>query len=91
MLIRNSKVLLTGLIVLLLASSAYAGNFTPVSKDQLKADLSKSSVRIIDVRTDNDWASSPWKIKGAVREDPNTVDQWMSEYPKEATIVLYCA
>ena len=91
MLIRNSKVLLTGFFVLLLASSAYAGNFALVSKDQLKADLSKSTVRIIDVRTDHDWASSPWKIQGAVREDPDTVNQWMSKYPKEATIVLYCA
>jgi rhodanese-related sulfurtransferase len=62
-----------------------------MSKDQLKSHLSNADVVVIDVRADHDWASSRWKIQGAVREDPNTIDQWMSKYPKDKAIVLYCA
>ena len=87
----SSKKLMAGFIVILLVSCAYAGDVVTISKDQLKADLSKSSLVVIDVRTGDDWASSPWKIQGAVREDPNIIDQWMSKYPKDKTIVLYCA
>ncbi len=91
MLIRSFRMLLAGIVTVLLASNAFAGNFVLISKDQLKEDISKPTVQIIDVRTEGDWASSPWKIQGAVREDPNTIDQWMTKYPKEKTIVLYCA
>jgi rhodanese-related sulfurtransferase len=72
-------------------SGVYAVDVATVSKDQLKADRAKSTVQIIDVRTEGDWASSPWKIQGAVREDPSEVDKWMSKYSKDSTIVLYCA
>ncbi len=91
MLIRSFRMLMAGLIAVLLEANAFASSFTLISKDQLKEDMSKSTVQVIDVRTEGDWASSPWKIQGAVREDPNTIDQWMTKYPKEKVIVLYCA
>jgi|GEM_PF-5377617 len=31
------------------------------------------------------------KIKGALREDPKTIDEWASKYPKNKTIIFYCA
>jgi rhodanese-related sulfurtransferase len=31
------------------------------------------------------------KIKGAVREDLEKVDTWMNKYPKDKTLVFYCA
>jgi hypothetical protein len=45
----------------------------------------------IDVRSRPDWEGSPTKIKGSVREDPQTVPAWMNKYPKDKTLILYCS
>jgi rhodanese-related sulfurtransferase len=62
-----------------------------ITVDQLNAMLTNPDVAIIDVRTGIDWNSSEWKIKGAVREDPFDTDTWAKKYPKDKTIVVYCA
>ena len=64
---------------------------TVISKDQLRENLTKPDVIVIDVRTPNDWDASQWKIQGAQRRLPTEAKQWMSEYAKDKTIVLYCA
>jgi len=89
----NSKLLfLACLIVILTASFAGgASGFTVVGKDQLKQELGKQDVIIIDVRTASSWDSSPWKVQGARRELPAQVSEWATRYPKDKTIVLYCA
>jgi rhodanese-related sulfurtransferase len=46
---------------------------------------------ILDVRTGGDWKSSEFKIKGAVRANPYDFDKWAEVYPKNKTLVLYCA
>jgi rhodanese-related sulfurtransferase len=78
------------LILFLTAQTVYgAEGFSLITKDQLKSELGK--VTIIDVRTHHDWKTSQWKIKGAQRQSPKDPAKWMSEYPKDKTIVLYCA
>jgi rhodanese-related sulfurtransferase len=63
-----------------------------MSKEDLKAMLGKPDVIIIDVRQPVDLAKSTMMIKGAVREDPKQeVKAWVDKYPKDKTIVLYCA
>ncbi len=59
--------------------------------EELKGMLGKPDLVIVDVRRDEDWKSSTVKVKGAVREDPEKVDAWMSKYPKDKTLVFYCA
>ncbi len=78
-------------LVLLCAFAAYGQNTPLMSKDDLKAALGKSNVIVLDVRTDGDWDTSQWKVMGAVREEPNRVEDWMNKYPKDKTLVLYCA
>lgn len=74
------------------AAQAVAAETVPrISKEDLKAKLGSADVVIIDVRTDRDWESSDLKIKGAIRENPGIVDFWADNYPKDKTIVLYCA
>lgn len=53
--------------------------------------LGKPDVVIIDVRTNYDWDNSKVKIPGAVKEEGMKFASWMSKYPKDKTIVLYCA
>ncbi len=63
-----------------------------ISKEELKAMLGKPDVIIIDVRQPGDLAKNSLKIKGAVREDPQQdVKSWAGAYPKDKTIVVYCA
>ncbi len=88
----NSKLLfLACLIVIFTASFAGADGFTLVSKDQLKQEITNPDVVVIDVRTPSSWESSQWKVQGARRESPPEANEWMKKYPKDKTIVLYCA
>ena len=45
---------------------------------------------ILDVRLGSDYMSSDLKVKGAVREYGD-IGTWVSNYPKDKTLVLYCA
>ena len=62
-----------------------------MEKEQLKAQLGNPDVVVIDVRAFTDWVMTKEKIKGAVRENPRDVEDWRGKYPKDKTIVLYCA
>jgi rhodanese-related sulfurtransferase len=84
-------VLLIG-VVLLLSGADASAQVDRMSKEELKAMLGKPDVIIIDVRQPVDLAKSTMMIKGAVREDPKQeVKSWVDKYPKDKTIVLYCA
>jgi rhodanese-related sulfurtransferase len=62
-----------------------------MTKEELKAMLGDPNLIIIDVRYGMDWTDSDLKIKGAVREDPGAIDSWANKYPKDKTLVFYCA
>ena len=85
--------LLSGFIQTALCAETASGpeNVPRMTKEQLKAQLGNSDFVIIDVRSDHDWQDSNTKIKGAIREDPSKLDSWVNNYPKDKTIVLYCA
>ena len=44
---------------------------------------------LLDVRLGGEEA--PARIPGAVFGDPDKVDAWAFRYPKDRTIVVYCA
>jgi rhodanese-related sulfurtransferase len=74
-----------------LASPAFAAEALRMDKDQLRAVLGNPELVIIDVRAYTDWVFSSEKIKGAVRENYRGLEGWSAKYPKDKTIVLYCA
>jgi rhodanese-related sulfurtransferase len=80
-------------LILIFAASLFGGEegITLISKDQLKEELTKPDIIVIDVRADHDWDSSHWKIKGAQRQVPAEDKEWMGKYSKDQKIVLYCA
>ena len=86
-----STILLFFMFCLLTAFAANAQNVQRISKEELKANLQSPDLIIIDVRTDRDWESNEWKIAGAVREDPSKTEEWITKYPRDKKIVLYCA
>jgi len=60
-----------------------------ITKEELRANLDKADVVIIDVRILKDWSASDYLIKGARRENPMDTNFWYN-YPKDKTMVLYC-
>ena len=84
-----SLVLLAGLAAMALAMGK--GPEVPrMTKEELFPMLERPDVVILDVRVGDEWKKSPWKIKGAVRENPEKGVQPVAEkYPKDKTYVLY--
>jgi rhodanese-related sulfurtransferase len=62
-----------------------------MTKEELKTQLDSPDIVILDVRTGGDWKTSEFKIKGAVRANPQEFDKWADVYPKNKKLVLYCA
>ena len=63
-----------------------------ITKEKMMPMLGGPEVIILDVRSAQGWKNAEWKIKGAVREDRNEESSaWMDKYPKDKTLVLYCA
>jgi hypothetical protein len=60
-------------------------------KEELKELIGNSDLVVLDVRTGSDWSGSKYKIRGAVRENPGEFASRMAKYPRDETIVLYCA
>jgi 3-mercaptopyruvate sulfurtransferase SseA len=83
--------LLIFLTVGLFAAIAKSADAPRMTKEELRAMVGKPDLVIIDVRREADWTGSDLKIKGAVREDPGAIQGWANKYPKDKTLVFYCA
>ncbi len=90
-LFRRGAILFYLALSLFFIAEAFAAGVPKVSKEELQAMMTNPDVIIIDVRLGGDVADSGSKIKGAIREDPGKVDSWMEKYPKDKTLVFYCA
>jgi hypothetical protein len=62
-----------------------------MTKEELKGRLGDPDLVVVDVRAGGSWTDSATKIKGAVREDPAAVKNWVEKYPKDKTFVFYCS
>jgi hypothetical protein len=62
-----------------------------ISKEDTKAKLGKPDVVVIDVRLSGQLVPGQPKILGAKIENPREVHNWIPKYPKEKTLILYCA
>lgn len=93
---KKFKTALIGLLIVVVAGCLQrwtSDEKTPrMTQEELKAMLGNPDLAIIDVRTDEDWKKSDFKIKGAVREDPEKdIKTWAEKYPKDRTLVFYCS
>lgn len=78
-------------LTLSMAGYALAGSTGVITKEELRKSLDDPNVVVLDVRTGRDWKSSEFKIKGAVRANPNDFDSWIKQQSKEKRFVTYCA
>lgn len=91
------KIYLVTLAAMMLAFMVFsagtdgAADVERITKEELKSMLGSPDIIIVDVRQPSHYDASGTKIKGAVREDPGKVTTWMEKYPKDKTLVFYCA
>ena len=62
-----------------------------ITKEELKFMLGNPDVIILDVRLEDQWQVADGKIVRAIHEDSEKFDSWVDKYPKEKTLILYCA
>jgi len=62
-----------------------------ISLSKAMSMLGNPDVLFIDVRRLDDIAASDAKIPGAPWENSKNVAAWASRYPKDKTIIVYCA
>ena len=82
---------ITVVTICIVTQLAIAAEVSRITKEELKSRFDDLDVVIVDVRTGKDWKGSELKIKGALREDPSSFSSWANKYPKDKTLVLYCA
>jgi len=91
----KKRLLLAALSILFMVAGCTifekSGDAPRMTKDELKAKLGNPDLLVIDVRYGKDWTDSKLKIRGAIREDPKVFDSWANKYPKNKTLVFYCA
>lgn len=91
----KKRLLLATLMILFVVGGcttlAKSTDIPRMTKDELKAKLGDPNFIVVDARLGADWTGSDLKIKGAVREDPGAVESWANKYPKDKTLVFYCA
>ena len=68
-----------------------SGDSPRITMEELKSMLGDPDLIIIDSLVEEQWATVAQKLPGAVHEDPDDVDSWADKYPKDKTIVIYCA
>ena len=88
-------IITVGMVSLLtgcLANLAVDTTTPRMMQEELKSVLGNPAVIVLDVRLESEWKMTKWKIKGAVRVDPEKdIDSWVGKYSKEKTLVFYCS
>jgi hypothetical protein len=89
--ISNTLLLTTVLVgVVGIVSSSCAGtSYQRIDKTGLNDHLESKNVIIVDVREGRDWQSSKYKIKGAIRLEPNDPKIADVPLPKDKTLIFY--
>ena len=59
-----------------------------IKADDLKAQLGK--VKVIDVRRKADLEADSAKLPNANWHDPEQIEAWIGQMPKDQDVVLYC-
>jgi len=83
--------LAAGILYMTVSPGISAEKVPTMTKEELKGMLGSPDLVILDARAGRDWTSSEFKIQGSQRVNPGDVTKWAGNYPKETTLVLYCA
>lgn len=92
---RPILIAMLAVVLMLVAMSGYTAPPASVeqvprlTKEQVKDMLGKPDVVMVDVRYIKQYEQSDKKLPGAVFVDPERFDEFVKNYPKDKTYVLY--
>ncbi len=78
------------ILAVFVATPLFAASVPTMDKEELQSRLGSENLVILDVRRGRDWSTSEFKIKDALRVENGDLSVAV-DYPKDTTIVLYCA
>jgi|WetSurSiteA1Bulk_404760.scaffolds.fasta_scaffold82493_1 rhodanese-related sulfurtransferase len=62
-----------------------------ITPQALKERIDKEkNILVLDVRRNADYEADEEIIPGAIRRNPEQIDQWAQELPKDKDVVVYC-
>jgi rhodanese-related sulfurtransferase len=62
-----------------------------ITPQELKDRIDKDkNVLVLDIRRNADYEADTQMIPGAIKHNPDQVDQWAQEIPKDKDVVVYC-
>jgi rhodanese-related sulfurtransferase len=62
-----------------------------ISVQELQKTLKEErNISILDVRRKSDYEASPQKIENGSWYDPEKIDEWINEIPKDREVIVYC-
>ena len=62
-----------------------------ISPQELQALLDNKSATVCDVRREADYQADSRTIAGAEWHNPETVDAWAEQLPRDKPVAIYCA
>lgn len=63
-----------------------------ITATELKQKLAKGDKpAIVDVRRKADFDADPQQIPGATWQDPERMQEWSKQLPRDREVVIYCA
>jgi len=86
------RAVLVGIIslsIMMPTATAWSQEVPRITKERVMEIMNQPEVVVIDVRTEGQWKTAEAKVKGADRQNP--MDFAANRYPKNQTLVLYCA
>lgn len=62
-----------------------------LTPQELRATLAnRNDVMLLDVRRQSDYDADPHKLPNAVWRNPDEINQWSTQLPKDQEFVVYC-
>jgi rhodanese-related sulfurtransferase len=62
-----------------------------ITPQAFKEQIDKEkNILVLDVRRDADYQADREMIPGAVKRNPEQVEEWAQEIPKDKDVVVYC-
>jgi rhodanese-related sulfurtransferase len=61
-----------------------------ITLDEFEHLRSSSEPLVVDIRRAVDFQADPSMIPGAMRGDPDEIDEWSAKLPRDVEIVVYC-
>ncbi|MTJ91839.1 MAG: sulfurtransferase [Desulfovibrio sp.] len=61
-----------------------------ITPQELQALLDSKSATVCDVRREVDYQADPRTIAGAEWHNPEAVDAWAGQLPKDRPVAIYC-